>query len=117
MSDAAETFFGELQRRGHEPLIGKVTGTVRFDLHDGRRTERWRLTIERGDVTVTRGSSTAACTISADKRLFARLCSGEVNAMAAALRGALVCTGDVDLLLAIQRLFPSPPRPVTSAAR
>jgi len=26
------------------------------------------------------------------------------------LRGALVCTGDVDLLLAIQRIFPGPRR-------
>ena len=30
--------------------------------------------------------------------------------MAAVLRGALVCTGDVELLLAIQRIFPGPPR-------
>ena len=117
MSDATETFFGELQRRGHEPLVGKVSGSVRFDLHDGKRTERWLLTIERGDVTVTRGNSTAACTIAADKGFFGRLCSGEVNAMAAALRGALVCKGEADLLLAIQRLFPSPPRPLTSQAR
>ena len=30
--------------------------------------------------------------------------------MAAVLRGALVCTGDVELLFAIQRIFPGPPR-------
>jgi hypothetical protein len=30
--------------------------------------------------------------------------------MAAVLRGALVVEGDVDLLLAFQRILPSPPR-------
>ena len=117
MSDATGDFFQELERRGHEPLVGMVSGSVRFELRDGKRTERWLLRIERGDVTVTRASSAAACTIAADKSFFDRICRGEVNAMAAALRGALVCTGDADLLLAIQRLFPSPPRPVASGAR
>ena len=117
MSDSTEAFFGELERRGHESLIGKFSGRVRFDLHDGERTERWLMTIERGDVKISRGNSVAACTITADKTLFDRIVRGEENAMAAVLRGALVCKGDVDLLLAIQRLFPGPPQAATSGSR
>jgi hypothetical protein len=60
----------------------------------------------------------AACTIRAERALFGRLCRGEENAMAAVLRGALECTGDVELLYAIQRIFPGPPgeRPALGGA-
>jgi hypothetical protein len=52
MSDEIEGFFHELGGRGHEPLLAKVTGSVRFDVVDGDRTDRWLVTINRGDVTV-----------------------------------------------------------------
>jgi putative sterol carrier protein len=110
MSDAIVEFFGELGRRGHEPLLAKVTGRVRFDLVDGGRTDRWLVAVDKGDTTVSHKGGPAECTIGADWALFERLCRGEENAMAAVLRGALACTGDVELLFAIQRIFPGPPR-------
>ena len=110
MSDAVVEFFEELGRRGHEPLLAKVTGRVRFDLVDGGRTDRWLVAVDKGDTTVSHKGGPAECTIRAERALFERLCRGEVNAMAAVRRGALVCTGDVELLYAIQRLFPGPPR-------
>ena len=55
-------------------------------------------------------ASERANPVTADRRLFERLCRGEENAMAAVLRGALVCSGDVELLFAIQWIFPGPPR-------
>ena len=111
MSDATEEFFEELGRRGHEPLVAKISGRVRFDVVDGRRTDSWLVAIDKGDIAVSRGGTDDEhCTVRADKALFDRLANGEENAMAATLRGALVCTGDVDLLLAVQRFFPGPPR-------
>jgi putative sterol carrier protein len=110
MSDDVVEFFEELGRRGHEPLLGKVTGRVRFDLVDGGRTDRWLVAVDKGDVTVGHEGGQADCAIRAERALFERLCRGEENAMAAVLRGALVCTGDVELLYAIQRIFPGPPR-------
>jgi SCP-2 sterol transfer family len=109
MTDATRKFFEDLGRRSHEPLISKYSGRVRFVLRDGRRTENWVLTIDRGDLTVSRGGGAAACTIRADKALFDRLATGEQNVMTAALRGAIVCIGDPELLLAIGRMFPGPP--------
>jgi putative sterol carrier protein len=106
MSDATERFFDELTRRGHEPSLASVTGRVRFDVLDGERTRHWLVTIERGDITVKRGKGKSECTMRADIELFDRLARGEDNAMAATLRGALTCTGQVDLLLAVQKLFP-----------
>jgi ubiquinone biosynthesis protein UbiJ len=109
MSDDVVEFFEELGRRGHEPLLAKVTGRVRFDLIGGGRTDRWLVTLDKGDTVVSHQDGQAECTIRAERALFERLCRGEENAMAAVLRGALVCTGDVELLYAIQRIFPGPP--------
>jgi len=110
MSDDVVEFFEELGRRGHEPLLAKVTGRVRFDLVDGGRTDRWLVAVDKGDITVRHEGGQADCAIRAERALFERLCRGEENAMAAVLRGALVCTGNVELLYAIQRIFPGPPR-------
>jgi predicted lipid carrier protein YhbT len=108
MSDATDWFFDDLARRGHEPALGHVTGRVRFDIVHAEREGHWLVVIERGDITVSRrkGKSACDCSVRSDAELFERLARGEDNAMAATLRGALVCAGEVDLLLAVQRLFP-----------
>ena len=103
-------FFEELGRGEHGPLLAKVTGRVRFDLVEGGRPDRWLVALDRGDTTVWHKGGPADCTIRAERALFERLCRGEENAMAAVLRGALVCSGDVELFFAIQRIFPGPPR-------
>src|SRR5215217_5615275 len=106
----AEEFFEQLGLRTHEPLLGKVTGRARFDLFDGGRTESWLVDVQRGDVTVSPdGAEDADCSIRMPKTLFEKLCTGEANAMASVLRGAMVCTGDIELLFAIQRVLPGPP--------
>jgi hypothetical protein len=109
-ADGIVEFFQELGRRGHEPLLAKVTGRARFELVEGGRTDRWLVAVDKGGVAVSHKGGPADCTIRADRALFERLSRGEENAMASVLRGALVCTGDVELLFAIQRIFPGPPR-------
>jgi predicted lipid carrier protein YhbT len=108
-ADGIVEFFEELGRRDHEPLLAKVTGRVRFDLVEAGRPDRWLVAVDKGDMTVWHKGGPADCTVRADRALFERLCRGEENAMAAVLRGALVCSGDVELLFAIQRIFPGPP--------
>ena len=110
MSDATGHFFEELGQRGYEPLVAKFSGRLRFDVTDVDHVEHWLVEIDKGNLAVSRQSGEGDCTIRADKALFDRLATGEEHAMAAALRGALVCTGDVELLLAIQRVFPGPAR-------
>jgi|SRR5215211_7388801 putative sterol carrier protein len=115
---AAQSFFDELSRRGHEPMLGHVSGSVRFDIVDGKRVDRWRITVDAGDLAVSKSREPADCTIRVDPELFSDLASGHRNVTAAVLRGALGCEGDIDFLLAIQRLFPGPshaPRSTSSA--
>jgi predicted lipid carrier protein YhbT len=109
-ADGVVQFFQKLDRRGHEPLLAKVAGRARVDVVEGGHTDRWLVTVNKGDIAVSHEGGPAECAIRAERALFERLCRGEENAIAAVLRGALVCSGEVELLFAIQRIFPGPPR-------
>jgi putative sterol carrier protein len=109
MADAVQEFFQELESKGHQPLLAKVKGTVRIDLvDDNGGTDHWLVAVDRGDFTIAHETANANCIMRADKALFEQLITGEENAIAATLRGALICTGNVELLFAIQRIFPGP---------
>jgi predicted lipid carrier protein YhbT len=110
MSDPTSAFFDELSARGSVPLLKGTSGAIRFDLEDGARTAHWHVTIKKGDVTVTRESADADCVVGAPRELFDRMAAGTANATAAALRGLLKVTGDLNLVIQFQRLFPGPPR-------
>jgi putative sterol carrier protein len=107
-SDTATAFFEELARREHEPLLAKGRGTVGVELTNGTESETWLVTIDQGDLTVSQGAGNADCTLRASKGLFERVATGEVNAFAAVLRGAIGIEGDLHLLVLFQRLFPGP---------
>ena len=104
-----ETFFGELAAHGHQPLLKSASGTVRFDVVDGERTQHWHVTIRNGGVSVSRRNASADAVLRLDRDTFEAMTAGTVNAMAAVLRGDLVPEGDLGLILLFQRLFPAPP--------
>ena len=108
MTDPTATFFDELGRRGHEPLLGGVVGSVRFEIVDGSQVDVWQVGLDDGDVSVSRAKAGAKCVVRGDKTVFDGIASGEVNATAAVLRGALTFEGDPELLVRLQRVFPSP---------
>lgn len=107
-ADMIATFFDELGARGHEEAWADVSGTVGIELVDADTTERWFLNIDNGDVAVSHDEREADCSIRLDRALFERVVQGEANAMAAVLRGAVIPSGNLDLLLALQRGFPGP---------
>ncbi len=105
MGDATATFFDGLEALGHVPALEKVSGTLRFDLKNGKRTTRWLVTIDKGDIAVSHRNAKADCVVRAEKTVFERIARGEQNAMAALLRRAVEIEGDEALLLPFQRLF------------
>ena len=110
-------FFASLAERGNDPLLRTANGTIRFDVDNGGRVEHWLVALSDGDVKVSRANRRADGVFSVDRRLLDRLVSGEANAFAAVLRGALAVQGDIGLLLSFQRIFPGPPsasRPTAS---
>ena len=110
MGEATEQFFARLGEQEREPLLDKAKGTIRFELRDGKRQQLWRVAIDRGDPTVSRGQGAADCTIRADASLFDEIVSGRANALTAALRGSIGIEGDLQLLILFQRVFPGPPK-------
>lgn len=102
-------FFETLDRKPREPLLEKVKGTVRFDLHHEGQTDHWYVEIDRGDVSVSREERPADSVVVTDPDLFEQLAAGTENGLAAGLRGALTIAGSLQLYLMLERLFPSPP--------
>jgi putative sterol carrier protein len=114
--DAIERFFTGLAERGAEPLLKGSSGSLRFDLADGGRLERWYVSVTKGDLEVSHRNVAADAVVRADRELFARVVTGRVNATAALLRGVLEVDGDLGLLMLFQRVFPGPPRTRRRAA-
>ncbi|MFC4146923.1 SCP2 sterol-binding domain-containing protein [Micromonospora mangrovi] len=109
MVDATTRFFEDLDRRGFEPLLAKTSGTLRFDLHEGVQTTHWMLEIDRGRLAVSREDREADTVVGTEPRFFGDLVTGDENAIAGLLRGEMTVTGDLRLVLQVERLFPGPP--------
>ena len=104
MTSTAE-FFEHLGRRGHDPLLGRIGASVRFDIADGTATEHRLVRIDHGDVTVTTEDVPADCILTADRAEFDGIVAGRTSALASLLRGTLAVEGDPELLVLAQRLF------------
>ena len=107
-ADTTAVFFDGLGSRGLEPLLRKATVSARFELVDGKRTEHWLLVVDKGDIQVSRGDAAADSVLRAGKASFERVVAGELNLMAAVLRGEVAVEGEPRLLVLLQRLFPRP---------
>jgi putative sterol carrier protein len=110
VTNATTRFFEGLQARGHEPRLEKVKGSVRFDVTNGTQTKRWHVAIDKGDIAVSHKNAKADCVVRADSSVFEGIASGEVNPVAAMLRGAIGVEGDPELLVLLRRLAPTPRR-------
>jgi putative sterol carrier protein len=104
-TDAVTAFFGDLGSSGHEPSLKKLNGTLRFDLVNGKKTERWLVTIRKGDLTVSHRNVAADAVIRLSRTLFERVVSGQTNIFPAMLRGEVVLEGDYRLMAVVRRLF------------
>ena len=58
-SDPVTRFFSVLAQPGHLATFEGESATLRFDVLDGERVDRWHLNVVNGDVTVTRRNSPA----------------------------------------------------------
>lgn len=110
MTDTTTKFFEELEARGHDPRLEKVTATFRFDLQNGDKKNRWLVTVDKGDIAVSHRNAKADCVLRADKATFEGIATGRVNAFAAVLRGTLRVEGDAELMTLFQRVLPAPAR-------
>ena len=106
---ATDDFFAELERRGHEPMLRRLSATVRWDILDGDRIEHRLIRIDHGDVRVTVSDEPADCVIIAERVVCDDVVTGRTSALAALLRGAAAVDGDFELMVLAQRLLPRTP--------
>lgn len=109
VSDPVAKFFTALEEPGHLATFEGNSATVRFDVLDDRKAERWHVSVTRGDVAVTRSSSPADATVRIDRRHLEAMVTGRLNAQASFLRGLFTCEGSVGALMMFQRCLPGPP--------
>jgi hypothetical protein len=109
MTDPTEEFFKELRSRGHDPVVRNVVATVRFDLIQNERTERWFLGIHNGDLSVSMVDSPrpADCVMTTRRAVFDGIATG-ASAMTAMLRGELTLDGEPEVWVLCRRLLPEP---------
>lgn len=99
-AERIEAFFDQLADRGHVPLLDHISGTLEFDIEGAGR--RW-MTINRGDLVVSRNAARPDCILTCDTDTFIRVISGKQNLVAAAIRGSVSVAGNLALGLSIQR--------------
>lgn len=108
-ADPITQFFTSLDKPGHLATFEGSSAEVQFDILDGKKVERWHVSITRGDVAVTHNSGPAEATVRIDRRHLEALVTGRLNAQAAYLRGLFTCEGSVGALMMFQRCLPGPP--------
>jgi putative sterol carrier protein len=106
---SAAKFFSELGHRGHERLLEEVSGTIRFDIEHEHGIDHWHITIDKGDVQVSKQKRDADAIVRTNRALFDRLARGEANGYAAWTRGELRIEGNLVLARLFQRILPGPP--------
>ena len=109
MSDATKEFFQELGRHGHERLLRKTNGTIRFDLEHRHGIDHWFVAITNGEVRVSQEDRDADTVIRTDQAFFERLARGEAIPLPAWLRNDITSEGEFRLVVLLERLFPPPP--------
>jgi SCP-2 sterol transfer family protein len=109
MSNTSRAFFEHLNEQGCDPRLGRARGTLRFEVRDKGRVEQWLVALDRGAVQVSQDGGPADCVVRVDRPVLDGIVEGTVNPTAAFLRGVIGATGNFDLLLHLQRLFPAGP--------
>jgi hypothetical protein len=109
VGESTVRFFTDLASRGEHRLPETYNGTIRFDLADGETTDHWSVSIDHGNVTVSRSMDRADCVVHANRTLFDRLADGQETWAPMLFRGAYTVEGEVRLLTMFRRLLPGPP--------
>ncbi|MFR9777944.1 SCP2 sterol-binding domain-containing protein [Micromonospora sp. MS34] len=108
MSASIEEFLDELATRPGTQRLGRVTGTIRFELAANGAIHHWFVDISLGKITVSPEDRPADCVVRGDKALLDAAAQGERNLTSAWLRRDLVVAGRVELFRFLERLFPGP---------
>jgi predicted lipid carrier protein YhbT len=103
MSDTTQAFFERLAKRGYEPLLHSVSGTIRCDIKDAGS---WFVVVNNGALSVSKDTAGADCVIACSKEDFERMVVGKQNPTTLFIQGKMQITGNIVVAQMFQRLFP-----------
>ncbi len=109
VTDPVSHFFASIAAPGHIATFEGESASVRFDVQDADRVERWHVTVNNGDVSVKQQSGPADAIVRLQRPVFEDIVAGLMNAQAALLRGLIDCEGSAAALMMFQRCLPGPP--------
>lgn len=106
--DPSARLFERISRLGRVDALAGIDGRLRFDVHVADRVEHRAIIVHSGQVSVASEVEDPDCVVDVDKALLDQMASGQSNAMTALLRGDMMVSGDVRLLVLLERLLPGP---------
>ncbi|MFE9690327.1 SCP2 sterol-binding domain-containing protein [Micromonospora sp. NPDC005806] len=109
MSEMTREFFAALERHGHERVLKKTSGTIRFDLEHDHEVDHWFVEIRSGAIRVSHENSDADTVIRADNAFFDQMIRGEAKPLPAWLRNDITTEGKFRFIVLLERLFAPPP--------
>jgi SCP-2 sterol transfer family len=107
-STATAEFFDQLGRRGHEPGLEEMDGTIRFDLRHEHGIDHWLVVVRNGDVRVTRDAGAADCVLHSDRSTFDQIVTGKLAPLPAWFRHLYWIDGNAALVRAFNYIYPGP---------
>jgi hypothetical protein len=106
--DPISEFFASLAAPGYIATFAGESATLRFDVTSGSKLEHWYVTINNGNVAVTRDDSAADAVVRIERPCLEDIVTGQQNAQAAMLRQVLTVEGNMAALMMFQRCLPGP---------
>ncbi len=104
-SEIAKQALEALSESADAEKLRGMDATILFDI-SGKEEEQWTVTINDGQVSVEEGSvGTPTITVEATAEDLKALVKGDLNPMAAFMRGRLKVKGDMSMAMQLQKLF------------
>jgi len=103
MSDTTQVFFDRLAKRGYEPLLHSISGTIQCDIEGAGS---WFVVVNNRSLSVSRDTVEANCMFACSQEDFERMVLGKQNPTTLFMQGKMIITGDIVLAQMFQRLFP-----------
>jgi hypothetical protein len=107
-ADPISEFFASLAAPGHIATFAGESATLRFDVTSGSKLQHWYVTINNGNVAVTRDDTAADVVVRIERPYLEDIVTGRLNAHAAMLRQVLSAEGNMAALMMFQRCLPGP---------
>lgn len=107
--DPVGRFFTELAEAGCVETFARECATLRFDVLHGNTVDHWHVTVNDGEMSVSRQEDHADAVVRIGQPDIEQIVTGRLNAQAAILRGLLTCEGDLAAVMMFQRCLPGPP--------